>query len=679
MADTPSVEELNQLTEAGNKAQNALSNVSQMFMQMTNSAQTGSNALKIFNTNLDSNISSLDKFTQSAKSGSDVLVNMTKHASLANAAILAMGASINKQTDIFQKFGSIDATGNIAMDFADLGSRINAMGSTVGDVIGKIPILGGVFNAMGATLKTPISAVSTFIGTLADMAGKQQKFESGFLEMAGAAGQLNMVFKDGQLDASRFESNLLNFSNLLTNLRSNTGISSKELASFATQLTKSIPGALQDVANVGGKPFNVLEGALKVAAGSGRDFTTILDDMTSAYENFGYTGTKALQFTAAISEVSNKLGIRLKDVQGVVKDLASTFRLLGDNTESITRVMAAFIPALREAGLSAKVSAELVQGMIKRVSDLDIGTKAFLSARSGGPGGLQGAFKIEKLIMEGKTDEVFKMLESTLKKQFGGRVLTVQDAASSPELASQFMRQRELIKSGAFGKLASTDQEANKLLEALSKGGGFTGKQLPDLKSGQNALIEQVNQGNDIQERNFTVLSQANAILDKIAISSDLTAFTLAKKTIGTGTDAGAKFFSELKTFNEQKNAFFGKTTNDYGTTQKKFEGEILNKDIPFALGGLGVTIKNTSDLVKGSIKELPKKPQTPLAKPSTKVINSNITNNISTPQEQIKIDSIPIEVTGTVKGVCINCGNAMHDEMDIKTTTGTSGVTIKK
>jgi hypothetical protein len=327
------------------------------------------------------------------------------------------------------------------------------------------------------------------------------------------------------------------------------GLSNKEVLSFASGL-KTIPGAMDSFIQTGSGANNVIDtltGTMRLMSGAGVSQTEVINDLDVAYEKLSQStgkvtdsAQKGAEFLADVSEIANTLGLRFADVRKVLDDVAGRFEFIGNETDGASRALGRYVSALQETGLTGKASLDIVNKMTDSLAGMTTGTKAFLSLRNGGPGGLQGAFQIDQMLRQGKIDEVLKMTERNLRQQFGGRIFTQAEAASSPEAASQFMRQRSLLQSGAFGVGKGLgDDQATRLLEALGK--GDIGAATKDLKTGQDAVARVSERGAGIQQANNNELKMLNRQTEKIAMASQLTALTLSKEFLGTsGTQAEA-------------------------------------------------------------------------------------------------------------------------------------------
>jgi hypothetical protein len=279
---------------------------------------------------------------------------------------------------------------------------------------------------------------------------------------------------------------------------------------------------------------------MQLMTGTGRSQDDVIKSLNFAYDNLSTSqgkivdsGQKAAEFFATISSVANTLKLKFDDVQPVMNAIAEQFKFVGNETDAAAKVLGRYTDALRETGLTSKASLGIVQEMVGTMSNLTTGTKAFLSLRSGGPGGLQGGFQIDQLLRQGKLDQVVQMAERSLKQQFGGRIYSQAEAAQSPEAASQFMRQRQLLQSGAFGiGKGMSDDKATRLLESLGK--GDLGAASKEIKTGQSALTDVTKKGADIQQRNNDQLKMANRTLERNAIAAEITAGATVKQLFGT-------------------------------------------------------------------------------------------------------------------------------------------------
>lgn len=490
-----------------------------------NKIRTGASASGVDLTKITSIIDSLGSKIEAASKSFNVMGASANFSTLQDPLDLLIGSFIKleqvvDQSKIFQQFS------------ADSGAAINTITLK----------LGGLQQVMKALQIPGADKIIGLAEGLVANANEAEKLENSFVALSAAGGDLDKIFvsQGGQLkDLSALTAA---YSNAVANAADATGLSVHQSMDFANAL-KTIPGVMDQYVSTGvhgAESTTSLIAAMRLMTGTGRSQTDVVKALNVAYDNLSQsqgkindTAQKGAEFLATISSVSTTLKLRFDDVRAIMESVADQFKFVGNETDAAARILERYTNALRETGLTSKASVDIIRQMIKGISDLGVGTKAFLSLRSGGAGGLQGAFQIEEMLRQGKLDQVVQMAEKSLKQQFGGRVYTQAEAAQSPEAASQFMRQRQLLQSGAFGiGKGMGDDQATRLLEALGRGDTLAATK--EIKTGQDALTAATNQGMQIQERNNNELKAANRFLERNAIASELMAGATIRNLFGT-------------------------------------------------------------------------------------------------------------------------------------------------
>lgn len=366
------------------------------------------------------------------------------------------------------------------------------------------------------------------------------KFQNGFLQMAAAGGGLGKVFQQTGGDLRNINDLLQTQSQMLGKAIQATNTDAKTTTEYYTALGE-IPGYLNaqsGATEVGVGKLNMLTAAMKIAHGTGQEQRAIIGDLTKAYETYGASGEKALDFTARISELSQKYNVRLQDTREYMTRTAESFKFLGENVDSSAKMFESYFSRLRDTGLSTKAAVEVTDDMAGSLAKMTIAQKAFLSSRTGGPGGLMGAVQIEKDIRDGKMADVMKKVEDALKQQFG-RIVTQQEATTSQQAAAQFVKQRMFLQQGPFGQLTGGDEgKATRLLEAFAKPGGVSQTDATKL------LSDTVKRGSDVEQKSYTQFTQMNAQLEAIKMLSGIIALGSVQRGLTPG--AGGKLEQQL-------------------------------------------------------------------------------------------------------------------------------------
>lgn len=512
-----SIEEFNKkIEEAENKWANFTQNISKFSLDEV------SNKFKNFTSQMNKSLSDLN----ASFSNSDKMSQSFNKIASGLGQIITLTTKFDAFKNLTVQGGHASST--MADQFDLLVDRFGSFEKAAGELAGKVS------QPFAEALKAGEAATKAYLAH----ASSAEHLENAYLSLQGATGQLGKEFSD----LAGLDKRLARFNTVLQDAAGQSNKTLKEVATYAMALGQ-IPGTLDQVVDTGrgfDEQLTGLTAALRLAAGSGKDVSEVISVMSTAYEKLGNpqgkvtdNTQKGAQLFALMSEASQKLNLRFDDTKGYLTHVAEQFQNIGDNTASATNILTRFSGALQNTGLTAKASVNIVQQMVDSIKGLEIGTKALISARTGGPGGLQGAFRIDNLLRQGKVDEVAKLMEQTLRQQFRGRIYTQEEAAQSPQAAAQFMRQRSLLRSGAFGSLAKDDETATRLLEALKTGSTSAAPMI----TAMSAVKETTGRGNEIQERQFTVLNKMNGGMDRLVSINEEQFKINARKAIGTAEE----------------------------------------------------------------------------------------------------------------------------------------------
>lgn len=388
--------------------------------------------------------------------------------------------------------------------------------------------LGIKFSGM-ETLGQMKNLIMTATKNMAENADEALRFQNAILQTSAAAGSFNQVIQQAGDDLKNLNSVIVAHEDYLSKVEKATQAPRKAVEDYYIELSK-IPGALQ--ANVRGSAesqhsVNMLTASMQFAQGSGRKFKEVVEDLNAAFVKYDLVGEDALQFTSRIGQLSNKYNVQLSEVRKSVMNTADSLKMFGHSGESASkmmegasRIMNNYIGALKDTGVSGASAVNIVENMTKKVGNLDVAMRSFISSQTGGAGGLRGAFQIEQMIREGNIDEVMEKVRQSMTQQFG-RIVSVEEAAGSERAASMLVKQREMLRSGPLGALAGSEQEAGRMLEAfatMGKGGGTE-----DL---ENILQSTMDRGAELQKQTATPMSMMRA--DTNAIKGILQASNLA-------------------------------------------------------------------------------------------------------------------------------------------------------
>lgn len=590
-------------SESSEKVANGFSKAKETISQIPNVLQT----IQRYSEQISNNFGSMMNDLGKNKSFENLSNDTTKFGgSLIGviSKIQAAGVEVIKFNDSFSGFlrgEKADGWANISEQFEFVKNNIKSIEGAFGK---GIPGLSQIGSALGN-----ITTAMTQQHKYAQNANAMQRE---IMQMAAAQGQLNDVIGEtgGKIDT--LPDRMLKLSDQFAKGANANALTVKEYSSLAKTLIDKIPGALNETFTVmdskaqgGRRGITQLDAAIKIAVGSGRAYSVVVKDMEKAFEDLNANAEVASKYSAAIGASNQSLGLIMEHTNKFFDSFIEHLRDTGLSASAQERaivgasnVLGRYSQSLRDTGLSAKSSTELIKKLTDSIMGTSIAEKSFLSARSGGVGGLQGGFKIEKMIKEGRTDEVVNMAEKNLRRQFGGKVYTLDDASKSSEAASQFYKQREMLKSGAFGiGKGLSDDQASRFLESLASGKG--GKGLDDLNK---TLNNTVNVGNQIQEKQLselTILSNTASNIESIV--SVIAQRNVQKNFAPNDTYASIENQRELsaKIANERKKNNFEKSV-DIDKQLKKHQEEAF---VEIARSGQGLS--RVAGNIKSNIKEV--------------------------------------------------------------------------
>lgn len=366
---------------------------------------------------------------------------------------------------------------------------------------------------MPEAAKKSLSAAEAFVSNLAQSADNALRLQNAYIQLAARTGSLNEVFKAGKDPLGNVNSLLAQQNDIMSRAMKATGSSRDAIVNYYTALG-TVPKALGETITGTGaadSKISMLTATIKVATGTGRQYSEIIDDLRLAFKTYGLTGEQALIFTTRFSEIANKFGIELEDVRSGLVNSANAFTMFanaGDDaarmSEGLASIMNSYVQSLKDAGMTGRNAVNTVTSMTSALANMRVEQKAFLSMQTGGPGGLMGAFQIEKMLREGKIEEVFDKVRITMQKQFG-KIVTLEEAAKSPGAASMLEKQMLILQKGPLGQFAKTDQDAYRILEA------FRDKQqgkVPITKLDERGLVHAMEKGTNIEEKSYTELTR---------------------------------------------------------------------------------------------------------------------------------------------------------------------------
>lgn len=403
----------------------------------------------------------------------------------------------------------------VAESFHKEATDITADSSYIKDFLGSLNIENAAIKNMIEWSNASFAAVDSV-----------NKMETAFISIASKSGQFNMLLDQSGEKFDHLDDILLAYAEKMSDVGNATGLTAGQVSNLGLSLSK-IPGSvadgkltsslkeLVDISDGANGQLDELTAAIKLASGTGQSGAEVVEQLSRQYMILGTTGQTALEYISDISTVSKDLNLPLEMVADSTSRTTEALKFFGNTTESTLKVLGRFAPALRGMGLGPQAINEMTAAVTQNVTQMGLASRAFVSRSTGGPGGLRGGYQLELLKSQNKVDELEKLVEQSLKQQFGGKIVTLEEAAKDEGAARQLTKQVQLVTSGPT-KVVDNEQQAYRLFEAM-KGG------LQDTKFdfGIDGLTANVDRGTAIQQSQLNALVMLNNQMERsIAIQS---------------------------------------------------------------------------------------------------------------------------------------------------------------
>jgi hypothetical protein len=399
----------------------------------------------------------------------------------------------------------------------------------------------------GAPLKEIQTAIAKGIGGLKsyaeaffESADNALRLQNSIIQLAAKTGGLNEVLRVAGPNLENLNQLTATYQKSISDASTATDVSQDIMEQYYAQLS-TVPKAMQAMVKSSSdstKNVSLLTAATQYSIGSGRDYKDVVEDLRTALRNYNITGEEALRFTARMGEISNKFGLELSDVKTALSSTSENFKMFGNEAEGAAKMMNLYLGSLESTGLSGAASIDVIQGITTGLKNLGIAQKAFVSAQTGGPGGLMGGYQIEEMLREGKIDQVMEKVKATLTRHMGPLV-SLKEAAESPQAAAQMTKQIAMLRQGPLGSFARDDQTAMRIIEAMKN--QQSGKTLMTelSKPGEVGSTQEIMRtGVEFQKKSHTELTHIRQLIQNTQGMAGIANLTTAQRNFTAGVGA---------------------------------------------------------------------------------------------------------------------------------------------
>lgn len=517
----------------------------------------------------EQNMSSLTNIFNQAGTALSGLSNKFKNAGLdlsnmgvltgkSSAAFGALTTSIIGAQKSFESFAGVDTqrlttfndqVGQLIKTLTTPGTAVGAMSEAIDRTKNVLISMGRSATEVNSVIKQGPAFLAKYAENILVSADNALRLQNSFLQLTAQMGDTNTLFTQIDSNLAGIGDDLTNLNNItakymdvMANASQATGVQRDAVYQYASQINK-LPGGIKELLGsmeLGGKQTNLLTATIQHASGSGRQFSEIVQDMKQAMLEYGVAGSDALKFTANITEVANTFHAQVDDVRSALMNSAEAFKFFAvgeDNakkmTQGMTESMNQYIGSLKSVGVPIQNALDMYKNYTRTVQGMSQAQEAFLSAQSGGPGGLRGGFQIDNLIKTGQFDELRKKVEQTIRKMTGP-IVSFDDAQKSESAAAQYTRQLQILQQGPLGQMARTRAEAESLLESMRKG-----TTVQPGKSANESLKESIDRGSKIEQLSLTELQNINTNLMRMQNMGGVANLTTMQRALAARTGAG--------------------------------------------------------------------------------------------------------------------------------------------
>ena len=552
------LEQVKKLIEEQQKLAEQNKNLAQSYEQTSESVNNFSESTLNAGASTSSLYENVKKYAESVKQVGAFSKDQTESLSILNSALLRTNTTFNGSTEGLSTFSS-QLSG--LQQFINRDFNLDSLKRYVMDSPFKNLIDVKSFVQLGA-LKDKIMEVAKDMFTASDNA---LKLRQSYIATAASTGMLDDVLAKAGKNFENINLVIGNHQAALASAAKANGLNVETMSNLYNTLGK-IPGFFKDAtgaAEANTTQMDKLTKVVTLSLGLGRSQYDVIQDLTNAYRTYGAVGEGAFEFTTKISKITQNYDLELGNLQRSINSVASSFSKFTDAGISANNMLAGtanlynqFIGAFKETGLTGDRATDVVNKMVGSINSLTLAQKSFLSAQTGGPGGLMGGLQIEQMLREGKVEEVFGKVRQQMERQLGN-IVTLDEAARSPAAAAQFTRQRTMLMQSPLARFATTEDEASRVLEVFK--GMQEGKGIP--KEFEKDLLQStLKSGEELQKQSYTQLSAINSSLDELKTSFFVPMLDITQKGFAarTGTTPGgvsesrSKMQAELEAQKEQ-------------------------------------------------------------------------------------------------------------------------------
>jgi len=424
--------------------------------------------------------------------------------------------SLNQAVETLGKGLSNGTTGfeDLTSAAAQMSDSIGKAGMVSGSLLAMLPGLQGVGGGVAAAFSAfaeITKGLSVVLGqTTKDAINLGDSFSKPVRDLDRSMLDLTKSFGMG-IDAARAMTDSIP-EQALTDFSRAASVSTGELRGFLAStkgLNLTMDTLTQKVSTAYGN-LDLYTVATVQASAAGITTSESARLLETAISKQGMSAEMATEVMAGFSQVANETGISFSTVANTLNSAVNQFNKLGMSADFGRPILENFAKTVKDVGLGIDVATDSTQSLVSALGGLsDNYGLAYLTQIRGGGGATSGgvlgtSIEMRQSMREAEATgdqgsmaiEMAKQLKDTIASMTGGNIITLEQAASSPDLQSQFYMQGQMLSQYGIRDTATQDAVLD-LLSKIDEAGAMGDSQ------GQEELAKQLSM--EIESRDATL------------------------------------------------------------------------------------------------------------------------------------------------------------------------------
>lgn len=245
--------------------------------------------------------------------------------------------------------------------------------------------------------------------------------------------------------------------------------------------------------------------------------------LETAISKQGMSAQAATEVMAGFSEVARETGISFSTVANTLNSAVNQFNKLGMSADFGRPILENFAKTVKDVGLGIDVATESTQSLVSAMGGLsDNYGLAYLTQIRGGGGATAGgvlgtSIEMRQSLREAEATggqgsmaiEMAKQMKETIAGLTGGNIITLEQAAGSPDLQSQFYMQGQMLSQYGIRDTGTQDAVLD-LLAKIDEAGAMGDTQ------GQKELAEQLSMEIDSRDATKDEMEKLNIAIGSL-------------------------------------------------------------------------------------------------------------------------------------------------------------------